>query len=50
LINEKETDELPYSHHGSRSKEILMAVEKGLRNGLLRAIVATNSLELGIDI
>lgn len=50
LINEDEPEELAYSHHGSLAREIRLAVEQKLKNGELRAIVATNSLELGIDI
>ncbi len=50
LINETEPEELAYAHHGSLSREIRLAVEKKLKNGELKAIVATNSLELGIDI
>jgi ATP-dependent Lhr-like helicase len=50
MINEGGTKEAAYSHHGSLSKEIRTAVEKQLREGLLKAIVATSSLELGIDI
>ena len=50
LINETEEGELAYAHHGSLSREIRLAVEQKLKNGELKAIVATNSLELGIDI
>jgi len=50
LLNEHERPELAYSHHGSLSKEIRSVVEKRLKEGRLAAIVATNSLELGIDI
>ncbi len=50
LINEAESAELAYAHHGSLSREIRLAVEQKLKNGELKAIVATNSLELGIDI
>ena len=45
--NENET---VYSHHGSLSKEIRSVVEKRFKDGELSAIVATSSLELGIDI
>jgi len=50
LINEQSGEELAYSHHGSLSREIRLAVEERLKRGELKAIVATNSLELGIDI
>jgi ATP-dependent Lhr-like helicase len=50
LINEAGEEELAYAHHGSLSREIRLAVEQKLKNGELKAIVATNSLELGIDI
>ncbi len=50
LINTGEPAPLAYSHHGSLSKELRLSVEKKLKNGELKAIVATNSLELGIDI
>ncbi len=50
LINEGLPRELAYSHHGSLSREIRSVVEERLKKGELAAIVATNSLELGIDI
>ena len=49
-INHGEERLLAYAHHGSLSREIRQAVEERLRLGDLKAIVATNSLELGIDI
>ena len=38
------------AHHGSMSKETRMDAERRLKQGSLRALVATASLELGIDI
>lgn len=50
FLNEGEMAELAYSHHGSLSREIRQVVEERLKDGRLAAIVATSSLELGIDI
>ena len=50
MINEGEEQPLAYAHHGSLSRDIRLEVERRLKHGELRAIVATNSLELGIDI
>lgn len=50
MLNENEPEAVAYAHHGSLSREIRTAVERKLKAGELRAIVATNSLELGIDI
>ncbi|MEX3648095.1 crosslink repair DNA glycosylase YcaQ family protein, partial [Mycolicibacterium porcinum] len=40
---------LARAHHGSVSKEQRAQVEDALKSGRLRAVVATSSLELGID-
>ena len=40
---------LARAHHGSVSKEQRAAVEEDLKTGRLKAVVATSSLELGID-
>jgi ATP-dependent Lhr-like helicase len=50
LINLGEEKLIAYAHHGSLSREIRTEVEHKLKAGELKAIVATNSLELGIDI
>ncbi len=50
LINESCGELIAYSHHGSLSKEIRHHVEQKLKKGELKAIIATSSLELGIDI
>lgn len=41
--------ELAMAHHGSVSKDRRALIEDALKSGRLRAVVATSSLELGID-
>jgi ATP-dependent Lhr-like helicase len=36
-------------HHGSMDSQLRAAAEAGLRDGSLRAVVATSSLDLGVD-
>ncbi len=50
LLAERLGDDAVAAHHGSLSKERRQRVELQLRAGELRALVATASLELGIDI
>lgn len=49
-LGERLGDEVVAAHHGSLSKDRRYRVEARLRAGELRALVATASLELGIDI
>ena len=49
-INADEEQPIAYAHHGSLSREIRETVEAKLKAGELKAIVATSSLEMGIDI
>lgn len=49
-LRERLGDDAVASHHGSLSKDTRLAAEQRLQQGQLRAIVATASLELGIDV
>ncbi|MCC5871643.1 MAG: DEAD/DEAH box helicase [Gammaproteobacteria bacterium] len=49
-INDHAGSTLAWAHHGSLARELRMTVEQRLKEGRLRAIVATSSLEMGIDI
>lgn len=48
-LNELAGEEIALAHHGSVSKETRQVIEERLKAGQLPAIVATSSLELGID-
>ncbi|WP_235427265.1 DEAD/DEAH box helicase [Cohnella kolymensis] len=49
-LNDHVGYEMARSHHGSISRERRLEVERMLKEGTLRCIVATSSLELGIDV
>jgi ATP-dependent Lhr-like helicase len=48
-LNELADEELVRAHHGSVSHEKRAEIEEGLKAGTIKGIVATSSLELGID-
>ncbi len=48
-LNEEAEEEIALAHHGSLAKEKRKVIEDLLKRGELPAIVATSSLELGID-
>jgi ATP-dependent Lhr-like helicase len=49
-LSERIGEDLIAAHHGSLAKEQRQAAEQRLKSGALRVLVATASLELGIDI
>ncbi len=49
-LAERLGDDAVLSHHGSLSRRLRQAAESALKEGRLRAVVATASLELGIDV
>jgi ATP-dependent Lhr-like helicase len=48
-LNEAAGEDLVRAHHGSVAREQRLAIEEELKAGRLPALVATSSLELGID-
>ena len=48
-LNEIAGEEIARAHHGSVSREQRLLIEEDLKAGRLPAVVATSSLELGID-
>jgi len=49
-LGERMGEENVAAHHGSLSRKLRLTAEKKLKEGQVRALVATASLELGIDI
>ena len=48
-LNELAGEDLVAAHHGSIAREQRLEIEDRLKRGVLRGLVATSSLELGID-
>ena len=48
-LNELAGEELVRAHHGSIAREQRLAIEEELKAGRIPALIATSSLELGID-
>ena len=49
-LSERLGEDLVAAHHGSMAKELRLDAEQRLKRGALKLLVATASLELGIDI
>lgn len=49
-LNRLADEDITRAHHGSVSREQRVIIEQELKSGSLRAVVATSTLELGIDI
>ena len=49
-LSERIGEELVAAHHGSLARKMRLVAERKLKNGEIRVLVATASLELGIDI
>jgi ATP-dependent Lhr-like helicase len=49
-LGERMGEENVAAHHGSLSRKLRLAAEKKLKEGQVRVLVATASLELGIDV
>ena len=49
-LGERIGEELVAAHHGSLARKLRLTAERKLKNGEIRLLVATASLELGIDI
>ncbi len=49
-LGERIGEDLVAAHHGSLARKLRLAAERKLKNGEIRLLVATASLELGIDV
>jgi len=49
-LNDRIVDGRVAAHHGSLSRRARLEAENRLKDGQLKALVATSSLELGIDV